>query len=124
MAVAKSLSRFRFAEPSSFRLDAIAGELLVIAPMQSRATYSAFSNPDFRHRIYTRVVAVYLQQCAGDELHIDAVTCREQLVSTAISGKFASGISTAPMIQLCLHYRWFDRDQRYVNANLRPPCPP
>ena len=90
MAVAKSLSRFRFAEPSSFRLDAIASELLVIAPMQSRATYSAFSNPDFRHRIYTRVVAVYLQQSAGKNPNFDAATCRQPLVSTAISGKLAS----------------------------------
>ena len=52
VAVAKSLSRFRFAEPSGFRLYAIAGALLVIAPVQSHATCFAFqsrSSSSHRH---------------------------------------------------------------------------
>ena len=52
-AVANSFSRFRLAEPLCFRLDAIAGALLVIAPMQFRATCSVFqsrSSPSHHHR--------------------------------------------------------------------------
>ena len=79
MTVAKSLSCFRLAEPSCFRIDAITGALLVIAPMQSR------------------VVAVHLQQSTGKNPNYDAATCLQLLVSTAISGKLASGISTTPM---------------------------
>ena len=83
-------------ESSCFRLDAIAGALFVIAPMQSRATCLP-SNPDLHRRVYFRAVAAHLQQSAGKNNHFDAATCRQPLVSTAISGKLARGISTAPI---------------------------
>ena len=46
----------------------------------------------------------------------DAATCRQHLVPIAIIGKLASGISTAPTTQLCLHYLWLNPDQRYING--------
>ena len=113
MAVAKSLLRFRLAKPSCFRLDAIAGALLVIAQMQSCATCSAFQSR-FSSRL-SRCSSFASTAIRMRRTPIVTPPCRQQLVSTAISGKLASSVSTAPTTQLCLHYLWLNRDQRYIN---------
>ena len=69
------------------------------------------SNLDLHHRIDMRVVAVHLQQSTGKNPNYDSVTCLQLLVSTAISGKLASGISTTPMTELCLYYLRLKREQ-------------
>ena len=113
MAVAKSLLRFRLAKPSCFRLDAIAGALLVIAQMQSCATCSAFQSR-FSSRL-SRCSSFASTAIRMRRTPIVTPPCRQQLVSTAISGKLASSVSTAPTTQLCLHYLWLNRGQRYIN---------
>ena len=59
--------------------------------MQSRVNCSA-SNPNL-HSIYTRVVAVHLQQSAGTFPNYNTTTCRQPLVSTAIKWKLAIAVS-------------------------------
>ena len=70
------------------------------------------SNCNLQRLIYARVVTVHLQQSAERNPNYDAVTCGQPLVSAAISGKLASGLSTASMT--VLHYLRLNRDQRYI----------
>ena len=66
----------------------------MIAPMHSHAISSA-SNPDLHHRIYTHIVAVHLQQSAGEEPQL---LRRHESATAFINSdqrELASAISTA-----------------------------
>ena len=71
MAVAKLLLHFRLAECSCFRLDFIAGALLVIALLPSRATCSAFQSRSSSSHLH---LPVHLHQSAGVNRNFDAAT--------------------------------------------------
>ena len=45
----------------------------------------------------------------------DTTTCQNLLVSAAISGKLASGTSTATITQLYLYHLWLNFHQGYIN---------
>ena len=102
MAVAKSLSRFRLTERSSFHLDAIAGALLVIALMQPRATCSAFQSQPSSWHLHL------CSSCASTAICWKA--CRHVWATACINND-----QRTTLTQLCLHYMWFNRDQPYIN---------
>ena len=95
MAVAKSRGRFRLAKPSCFRLGAIAGALLVIAPI-SPAPLVLPSNPNLHHRIYI----LPCNSCAST-----AIRCRR------------APIMTPPRVGNCLYQQRSARNPPAVFIN-------
>ena len=97
-------------------MDAIAGALLVIAPMQSHVTCFAFQSRSSSHLHPSSSCASDLQHSAEEEpqlsrRHVSATAC----INSDRRETRQRYLSTAPTTQLCLHHLWLNRDQRYIN---------